>query len=111
MKNSNNTATIPTAAAPTAMPTAQQAHPMTAAQRHQLSRYNEITNEFFGLMGSSTVFTELLELYKFMEESNLIDAGSPQADSEIKMNYIFTIQKLGAFVADMERTHLFFKGK
>lgn len=115
MKNSNNNiATIPTASAvttQTAMPTAQQAHPMTAAQRTQLSRYNEIASEFFGLMGSSTVFNELIELYKYMEESGLIEGIDDKATSEIKMNYLYTIQKLGAFVADLERNHAFFKNK
>ena len=93
------------AAAPQATPT------FTTAQRDQLRRYNEITNEFFGLMGSSTVFNELLELYGYLEESGLIQGVDDKATSEIKRNYLFTIQKLGAFVSEVERNHFFFKCK
>ena len=97
MKNLNNdTATTPT---------------FTSAQYAQLHRYNEITDKFFGNMGSSDVFTDLLELYKYMEESGLIEGVDDKATSEIKLNYLYTIQKLGAFVADLERNHAFFKNK
>lgn len=83
----------------------------TTAQRDQLARYNEITNEFFGLMGSSHVFTELLDLYGYLEESNLIEGVDDEATSSIKRNYLYSIQKIGAFVAELERVNLFFKGK
>jgi len=105
MNNSNNTATMPTASAP------QQAATFTTAQRHQLSRVNEINAEFFGLTSSSAVLTDLLEMYGYMEESNLIQGADDTATSEIKRNYLFTIQKLAAYVGDMERNHLFFKSK
>lgn len=91
--------------------TAPKAATFTTANADQLRRYNEITGDFFGLMGSSTVFDELIELYKYMEESGLIEGADDKATSEIKMNYLYTIQKLGSFVAQLERTHLFFKGK
>jgi len=105
MKNYNNTATIPTAAAP------QQAAIFTTAQKNQLHRVNEINGEFFGLTSSSAVLADLLELYGYMEESNLIQGADDAATSEIKRNYLFTIQKLAAYVADMDRNHFFFKSK
>lgn len=83
----------------------------TAAQYAQLHRYNEITDEFFKHMGSGHVFETLLELYGYMEESNLLDAGSPQANSDIKRDWLLTIQKIGSFIAEAERIHLFFKDK
>jgi hypothetical protein len=103
MKNSNNNiATMPQAAA---------APTFTTANRHQLSRVNEINGEFFGLTSSSTVLTDLLELYGYMEESGLIQGADDTATSEIKRNYLFTIQDLAAYVAAMERNHFFFKSK
>ena len=107
MKNSNNNiAIMPQAAA------APQATPIfTTAQRDQLRRINEITSEFFGFYSSSTIISELLELYGYMEESGLIQGVDDKATSEIKRDYLFTIQKLCAFVADVERNHLFFKNK
>lgn len=107
MKNSNNNiAIMPQAAA------APQATPIfTTANRDQLRRYNEITGDFFGFYSSSSIISELLELYGYMEESGLIQGVDDKATSEIKRDYLFTIQKLSAFVADVERNHLFFKGK
>lgn len=71
----------------------------------KFDRYNDAITRFFETFDTPSVIEQLLDLYKYADQSNSFESIDNETTGRIRANYLHTVQHVSVLVAELGRIH------